>query len=192
MQMLEVKVSSPEQIRAIHRELPSTIAAYYEIPFNHLSAEFLSAVSNAGGQAKLRMGGTTAEVFPDPHTVAETLHRLARRGLRFKATAGLHHPLRSLQPLTYQQNSPRGRMHGFVNLLCAAALIHFGGTIEDAAMILTEEDPARFAITPHSIQWHDHDWNTAQLQDVREKFLMSIGSCSFTEPMEELEALGWL
>ena len=117
---------------------------------------------------------------------------LATHKLRFKATAGLHHPLRSLQPLTYQQNSPHGRMHGFVNLLSAAALVHFGGTARDAQNILMEEDPKAFAVTQNCIEWHNRRWSTAQLQDVRRSFLIRIGSCSFTEPMDELEALGWL
>ena len=192
IQMIEVKVASPQQVRAIQQELPNSITAYYEVSFDTLKIDLLAAIAHTSGRAKLRMGGTTAEAFPDPLTVAEALHMLATHKLRFKATAGLHHPLRSLQPLTYQQNGPHGRMHGFVNLLSAAALVHFAGTARDAQNILMEEDPKAFAVTQNYIQWHNHRWSTAQLQDVRRSFLIRIGSCSFTEPMDELEALGWL
>jgi hypothetical protein len=192
IQMIEVKVASPQQVKTIQQELASSITAYYEVSFDALSTDLLAAISHTGGRVKLRMGGTTAEAFPDPLTIAEALHMLATYKLPFKATAGLHHPLRSLRPFTYQEDSPHGRMHGFVNLLCAAALVHFGGTARDGQNILTEEDPKAFKVTQNYIQWHNHRWSTAQLRDVRRSFLIRIGSCSFTEPMNELEALGWL
>lgn len=192
VQMVEVKIASAEQVRAIRAKLPDAMTIYYEVSFDSLSADLLSAISLAGGRAKLRIGGAAAEAFPAPLTLAEALQLLAKHELGFKATAGLHHPLRSIQPLTNQQSSARCFMHGFVNLMCAATLIHLGGTAQDAEEVLMEEDPAAFLITRGFIQWQGHRWSTAQLREVRQSFLMSIGSCSFTEPMDELEALGWL
>ena len=41
----------------------------------------------------------------------------------FKATAGLHHPLRGSYPLTYAPVSARAPMYGFLNLFLAAAFV---------------------------------------------------------------------
>jgi hypothetical protein len=83
-------------------------------------------------------------------------------------------------------------MHGFVNLVCAAALIHFGGDEDEARVLLNEEDPAAWNISPDTIAWRSFQWSTEQLREVRQQFFISIGSCSFVEPMHGLEALGWL
>jgi hypothetical protein len=192
IQMIEVKISSAEQIRALQKTLPASIVRYFEVPLDASTSELLDAISCAGGRVKLRLGGVTDVAFPPPRLVAETLHTVAQHRLKFKATAGLHHPLRSIQPLSYEPSSARTRMHGFINLLSAAALLHLGGSTQQAEEVLLEEDPAAWTVVPEFIQWRDHRWNTAQLQELRRSFLMSIGSCSFREPINDLEALGWL
>jgi hypothetical protein len=120
------------------------------------------------------------------------LAALHRHGLTLKATAGLHHPVRSSHRLTYAADSPAGTMHGFVNLACAAALIHFGGEADEAAELLEEEDPRAFRLTGQRIGWRSRCWNAEQLSEARKKFLRSFGSCSFEEPFRDLEELGWL
>ncbi len=191
IQMIEVKISSVGQILALQKTLPASIVRYFEIPLDSSANALLSAIANAESRVKLRLGGVTDTAFPPPQLVAETLHAVAHHRLKFKATAGLHHPLRSIQPLTYEPNSALNRMHGFINLLSAAALLHLGGSAQQAEAILLEEDPAAWTIAPDCIQWRDHRWPEALLLEVRQCFLMSIGTCSFTEPMDELEALGW-
>jgi hypothetical protein len=104
----------------------------------------------------------------------------------------LHHPVRSQRPLTYQPQSPTGMMHGFVNLCCAAALAYFSDSEEDAAAVLDERESSSFQLTPDTIKWHDRSWSVAQLAEVRKHFLISIGSCSFEEPIHDLESMGWL
>ncbi len=191
IQMIEVKVSSAKQIRSIQEMLPAGTIRYFEIPLDSSTSTLLPAIANAEGRVKLRLGGVMDAAFPAPQLLAETLHAVAHHRLKFKATAGLHHPLRSIQPLTYEPNSALTRMHGFINLLSAAALLHLGGSVHQAEAVLLEEDPAEWTIAPDCIQWRDHRWPKALLREVRQCFLMSIGSCSFTEPMDELEALGW-
>jgi len=44
----------------------------------------------------------------------------------FKATAGLHHPVRSVQRCTYQADAPPALMHGSQRLPAAALLWHRG------------------------------------------------------------------
>jgi hypothetical protein len=95
------------------------------------------------------------------------------RGLVFKATAGLHH--------AYPTEAGE---HGFLNLLAAAVF----GDEEEA---LRERPPA-FALDAASFRWRDREAPPARLADVRASLFHSIGTCSFFEPVEELEGLGIL
>jgi hypothetical protein len=127
-----------------------------------------------GGRAKIRLGG---ESIPDAAAVAGFLRRCAAARVPFKATAGLHHPLR---------NPP---MHGFLNLFLGAALAWRG---EDPLATLEERSPAEFRFGDGALHWHEHVVTAAELRDVRERFAISFGSCSFEEPIGDLKALGWL
>ena len=141
---------------------------------------------------QIRMGGVVPEAIPSVLDVFKMVKTLADLRLPFKATAGLHHPLRSLRPLTYEPQSSTSVMHGFVNLACAAALLYFGGNVEDARCVLGEEDSTAWQVNSDSICWRDRSWTTEQMATLRRDFFMSIGSCSFEEPIRDLERLGWL
>ena len=68
----------------------------------------------------------------------------------FKATAGLHHPMRCVKPLTYEPDAPSGTMHGFVNVFMAAALFNRCGAI------LVEEDARAFRFDDDAASWRGH------------------------------------
>jgi len=188
---IEIKANAPSEIERIARRLPVGLTTYFEVPVEAGDARALDAICGAGARVKLRMGGMTAEAFPSPRTTAGMLQALADRHLIFKATAGLHHPLRSIHRFEGSLDSAAGTMHGFVNLCCAAAIIHLGGDAIDAALILEETDQRAWQISPEAIVWREFRWSALQMEDVRREFFCSIGSCSFTQPVEELEALGW-
>ena len=57
-----------------------------------------------------------------------------------KATAGLHHALRGDYRLTYEPDSARRTMHGFVNLVLAAALLLAGKIDEELADACLDDD----------------------------------------------------
>jgi hypothetical protein len=139
-------------------------AVYYEVPLD-------ADPASLGAPAKIRFGG---ESYPEPPPVADFLRRCAAARVPFKATAGLHHPLR---------NPP---MHGFVNLFLAAALAWRG---EDPLPTL---EASEFHFSDDAVRWQNHTVTAAELRDVREHFAISFGSCSFEEPIEDLKALGWL
>ena len=61
-----------------------------------------------------------------------------------------------------------------------------------AEEMLQDEDRMAWRIDEGSLRWRDQCWTTEQIATVRREFFMSIGSCSFEEPMRDLEALGWL
>ena len=142
--------------------------------------------------AKVRTGGLTPEAIPAPAALADFLHRAAARRVPFKATAGLHHPIRSPRPLTYAADSPRAVMHGFVNVFTAAAFAWYGQEREVLAAILEEEDPRAFEFAENELRWRGQRLSSRQIAAARDEFAHSFGSCSFEEPPADLRELGWL
>ncbi|HUB28939.1 MAG TPA: hypothetical protein VL967_04550 [Terracidiphilus sp.] len=191
IESIEIKPAAPSVIASIAARLPAGLATWFEVPFDASHTAALDAICTAGANAKLRMGGVVAEAFPSTRCVAGVLQAIADRHLSFKATAGLHHPLRSRHAFTSSPASTTGMMHGFVNLCCAATLIHLGGDADDATAVLEETDPRSWSVTPDSIGWRGVTWGGEEIRAARQEFFVSIGSCSFVEPMADLEALGW-
>ena len=136
--------------------------------------------------AKIRTGGLTPEAIPHLDLVATFIRVCAMHAVPFKATAGLHHPVRCMRALTYEPDSPRATMHGFINVFMAAAFPH------DAERILVEEDPKAFRFEDDAAWWRGQAVMTEHLEAVRREFAISFGSCSFEEPIADLQELGWL
>ncbi|MBK7745725.1 MAG: hypothetical protein IPP57_02590 [Candidatus Obscuribacter sp.] len=149
----------------------------------------LDAVKAAGCYAKIRTGAMTPEGIPDVEQVARFIVDCAERRLPFKATAGLHHPVRALYPLTYAEDAPRAVMHGFLNVLMAAAFAWQGET--DIEQVLADVQPAAFTFDDNAY-WRDKELTLAEIKDMRANFMHAIGSCSFEEPVDELQKLGLL
>jgi hypothetical protein len=191
IEAVEVRAATPAEVGCLVRGIPQQLHAYFEVPVDRASAPMFDAICAAGAKVKLRMGGVVADAFPSAEDVASTLQAIADRHLGFKATAGLHHPLRSCHPFEDAPGGASGMMHGFMNLFCAAALVHFGGAVEDATRILDETNAEAWSVRKGAIAWRGFRWSQEQIREVRQEFFDSIGSCSFTEPMADLEALGW-
>jgi len=189
---IEIKTDRPAEVERISKRIPAGLTAYFEVPAGFPNSELFRAILDAGARIKLRMGGLSTEAFPSTQVIANMLKALAGRRIPFKATAGLHHLIRSRHPLTHEPGSPVGTMHGFINLVCAAALLHFGGEAIDAKKVLDEEDPGAWQVTPADLSWRSYSWSADQLRMVRQQFFISFGSCSFEEPLHDLEVLGWL
>lgn len=191
IESVECKAASPGEIEQVGQSLPPGIEAYFEIPVEPIQSDVLRAILTAGARVKLRMGGVVIQAFPSSTAVARMLAALIASDLAFKATAGLHHPIRSVHPFTYAEGSAAGFMHGFVNLLCAAALIQSGADVAEAERVLEEQEADAWSLSPQSLSWRNYVWSREDLSATRERFV-SFGSCSFEEPMHDLEALGWL
>jgi hypothetical protein len=192
IESIEIKPAQAEDAGWLTKHAPSGVTTYIEVPVDRMALDLLDSFTGTGGRAKLRMGGVVAEAFPAASDAARMLKELADCRISFKATAGLHHPIRSRHPLTYKHDSPTGMMHGFINLFCAATLVYFGGDASGAERLLQEEDVASWEVSGDAIAWGSLRWNVAQMREVRLRFMNSFGSCSFEEPLRDLEALGWL
>jgi hypothetical protein len=140
--------------------------------------EAVGLVAQAGGRVKLRCGGDTA---PSVEQVGLVIVACRDAGCVFKATAGLHHPIR------------RGTEHGFLNLLAAVTFAHaHGAGRPELEEVLAEENPQAFAIAADGIAVQGRRAGRAEIAAARERLFASIGSCSWREPVEDLEALGIL
>ena len=146
----------------------------------------IASLATHGFRAKIRTGGVTPEAFPPIEKIAGFMRACIDAKVAFKATAGLHHPLRCVRALTYEANAPMGTMNGFINLFLAAALPNF------AEKILAEDNPRAFAFDDGGAWWRDCRVPTEEIIRVRKNVAISFGSCSFEEPVADLRELGWL
>lgn len=81
-------------------------------------------------------------------------------------------------------------MHGFLNVLMAAAFSWHGE--KDIEPILADTDSNSFKFDDKSGRWKDRLLSIEQIKEAREKFIHSVGSCSFEEPVHDLQRLGLL
>ena len=139
--------------------------AYVELPPGEGLPEKVAALAERGLRAKVRCGGTEV---PTPASLGRFLAVCRDAGVPFKATAGLHHPL-----------AAEGR-HGFLNVLAACAFA------DEAA--LTGE----VSLDRDALRWGSREAGPEVLERVRRDQLVAVGSCSFFEPVEELQGLGIL
>jgi hypothetical protein len=188
---LEIRATDLRATRSVLAALPRGRAHYVEVAPEHL-LKMLPLLTSTGARAKLRTGGVTAGAIPAPELVAQFLVQCAAERVPFKATAGLHHPVRSVHSLTYQLGSAEATMHGFLNVFLAAALAFHGSTESVVLETLTQEDPAVFRLDGDAIAWREHRMTPDQLLRARAEFAISFGSCSFTEPIDDLKAMEWL
>jgi len=138
----------------------------------------LDVVRERGAGAKVRCGGPTPDMFPSPAELAHFICGCRDRGLPFKATAGLHHPIRD------------GVAHGFLNLLGASVLAHAEGAgPRDLVAVLLDEDAAAFAVGDDAFTVRGHALGAGAVAATRERLFTGFGSCSFSEPVEDLRGL---
>jgi hypothetical protein len=115
---------SADLVAAYSALRPLDVEAYFELVFDDGWRDdvpaAIGAVAAIGGRVKLRCGGA---FVPSIEQVGLVVACCRDAGVPFKATAGLHHPMR------------RGEEHGFLNLLAAAT-----APLDRIEEVLAEED----------------------------------------------------
>jgi hypothetical protein len=140
---------------------PPGVDVFCEVPLDTGWRDTLAAVAAAGAKGKLRCGGKSV---PTVEEVAAFFAAARDLELPFKATAGLHHPVRS------------EREHGFLNFLTAADRAAAGADEAELRDILAATDASELGTGSAAGR----------------ALFVSIGSCSFAEPVEDLQSLGLL
>lgn len=136
---------------------------------------------------KLRCGGTEPAEFPPVEQIAAALALCRDLRVPFKATAGLHHPVRHLD------HALMVKAHGFINVFGAAVLAYSCGLDEATlAEAVADEDPGAFTFDDTALGWRDYKVPVRAIGTARAEFATSFGSCSFDEPRDDLRAMGLL
>jgi hypothetical protein len=187
--VVEVRADSAAAIDRLLAALPRWAQAYVEIPIVADPAPLVAAIARRGARAKVRTGGVTPEAFPAAADLLRFLRACTDAGVPFKATAGLHHPLRAEYRLTYAADSARGVMFGFLNVFLATAFVRHGMSDTEAVRLLEEGSPEAFRFSADGVEWRGHRIDRAAVEEARTAGIVAFGSCSFVEPMGEVAEL---
>ncbi|MEP7038348.1 MAG: hypothetical protein ABI891_08395 [Acidobacteriota bacterium] len=187
---LEVKAETSSRIETIVEKVPSDLKTYFEIPIGKNLGDLVSTLAIHKQRAKIRTGGVTVDAFPKNETIVRFMRTCLAANVPFKATAGLHHPLRCFNALTYQTDAPEGAMNGFLNVFLAVGLLQQGYDSRLIFELLNDENADNFVFNGEDVLWRqEHSISTAQLRRLREKNIISFGSCSFDEPVFDLQEI---
>lgn len=187
---VEVKAATSDEIVAIGDAVRGhQVQTFVEVPINSDPSSLIDAIASHGLCAKVRTGGVVPSAIPHAIDLARFLEACVRARVTFKATAGLHHPIRAEYALTYAPDGPRGVMFGFLNVFLAAALLHGGASFDDAVAMLEETDSHAIQFAHDELAWRDRLIPLTAIESLRRHRLAGFGSCSFTEPVNELAAL---
>jgi hypothetical protein len=140
--------ASAELVAAYRALRPLDVETYFELLFDEGWRDnvpaAIGAVAAVGGRVKLRCGGA---FVPSIEQVGLVIACCRDAGVPFKATAGLHHPVR------------RGDEHGFLNLLAAATapVGRIGAVLaqEDGAALEVEEGAREVFVSFGSCSWRE-------------------------------------
>ena len=187
---LEIALRDPDDLAGNARRVVTAVDAarteglldddtptYVELPHVGPSASWLAAadvVAESELRLKFRTGGLDADLFPAADALASWIDAALDRETPFKCTAGLHNAVRHTGEDGFEH-------HGFLNVLLATRHAFDGAGRADVVATLERRDASALA----------DDARAADLAGAR-RWFTSFGSCSVTEPLDDLIALGLL
>jgi hypothetical protein len=186
VESVETKASTIADLVNVKPIVERGLSVYVEATRLSDFEEIAPGVKRSGAAAKIRTGGVTADAFPEAEQVLAFMKTCRKLGLRFKATAGLHHAVRGEYRLTYEASPPVGEMFGFLNVAMAAALLLAGRPDAVVVGALNERSPDAFEFGNDGAMWRNNWLSSAELDAAHDEFFTGFGSCSFREPMSEL------
>ena len=187
--VVELRGSSVQSIENALDTLPEEIYPFFELSLEQDIRGLLAALVGSDAGAKIRTGGVTPELYPSTNQLAEFILQCAKADVPFKATAGLHHPLRN-------HNDEVGVMQfGFLNVFLAglvAVSSEGEATVDELAPLLTRCDLDGIVFGADAVTILDRRYDLAAIEDARIAFSLSFGSCSFDDPIKDLGVMGLL
>jgi hypothetical protein len=190
--VVECRAVAPGAVSASIGALPGELRIFVELPLLDDPRGMLTEIRAAGAWAKMRTGGTTADAFPSAREISRFIARASELLVPFKATAGLHHPVCGEYPLTYDDDAPRARMFGFLNIFVAAAFAQSRAQERVLCEIVDDGEIASFSFGDDELAWRGRTVTARQVASARSSLGLAFGSCSFQEPVDDLRALGLL
>jgi len=186
-QVIEMRAASVDDIDDALDRIPDDIFPFFEVAVSDDPRGMIAAIAGSDAGAKVRTGGMEAAAYPAPEHLARFIAACAAAEVPFKATAGLHHPLRHFSEAVGTDE------FGFLNVFTAGILAR-STSIDEAglATVLIDESPDSFDFGDDQLRYGDHAIGVDRIRDAREQFAISYGSCSFTEPLADLRTLNLL
>jgi hypothetical protein len=185
---LEIALRDPDDLAGNARRVSTAVAAaraegdldedvpvYVELPHVASTGSWLAAadeVAANGLRLKFRTGGPDPDSFPATHALVRWIDAALDRETPFKCTAGLHRAVRHTGDDGFQH-------HGFLNVLVATQRLFDG--LPDPLADLEERDGAALLARANGLD----------LAGAR-RWFRSFGSCSISEPLDDLRSLGLL
>jgi len=157
--------------------LADEVPVFVELPAGDPTYQWLAAADELAAaelRLKFRTGGLEAHLFPSATQLAAWVDAALDRETPFKCTAGLHNAVRHLDHDGFEH-------HGFVNVLLATRRAFDGASPAEVVETLEQRDGATLAAEARE----------ADLAGAR-RWFTSFGSCSISEPLDDLTALGLL
>lgn len=185
--MLDLMISTSSDLDlSLGKEVP----VYYEATLGEKHeenilkvVENIASLNNRCGY-KLRTGGAEALSFPTSEQIAFAIMTCAEFSVPMKFTAGLHHPIRHFN------DKVNSYMHGFFNVFGAGILAYTNGLDESELIeVLNDEDPDEFMFGENGFEWNEIEVTNEEIHEARSKLVVSYGSCSFDEPIDDLKVM---
>ncbi len=187
---VEVAANAPAQIDRLLDALPDHLFPYVELPVESDPRGLITSLAGSDAGAKVRTGGLTPRAYPSPADLARFIAACAASDVPFKATAGLHHPLRHVNAAVGCDE------FGHLNVFLAATIAFIerdaGANEAELVALLEEREASAFRFGETSVTWRQHSLDHRQILNSRQRFAHAFGSCSFDEPLEDLRSLGLL
>ncbi len=187
---LEIALRDPDDLAGNARRVVAAVDAaradgllddatpvHVELPPAGSPAGWLAAadvVAEHELRLKFRTGGLEAHLFPTSAALAGWIDAALDRETPFKCTAGLHRAVRHTDQDGFEH-------HGFLNVLLATRRAFDGATVPEVVDLLERRDGSSLAEESRALD----------LAGAR-RWFTSFGSCSVSEPLDDLIALDLL
>lgn len=186
---VETPVANAREVAGL-APLWATFMVFAEVNVAVDPSPVIAALGQHGVRAKVRTGGVVATAIPPAAQVSRFMVACKKHNVAYKATAGLHHAVAAEYPLTYEPGCAKARMFGFLNVILASTLASLGSSASEVSAVLQAGDEL---VTTNGLALPGgRKVSIFDIARARASALLSFGSCSFEEPVAELQARGLL